>query len=718
MKHLIHRDQVHKDVYYDPLSIALLNTPQMQRLGRIYQLGFTHLVYRGGTHTRLSHVMGASAVAEKLVLALKKNYEIADSEECIPKGAVMPVDFLPKINNLKGVLASTEERWEVLTYLVKWGALLHDIGHIPLGHTLEDEFSGIYLKHDSFESERMAYLWNEEALGKNSPIKEVLLNRKLYPSVFQNLNFKPSDIWQVVMLICLYKDKQIGESKENQQGFINIYNDSLEKHHNILFHQYMADIVADTICADYIDYLQRDTLNVGLDPVKEDRIIHSYFIGIDMVTKRYRMALSLKDKGGKPKLSICTAAKNMVRHRFDLAEIIYYHKTKVAASAMLAKVFALIDKPKEVAEPRLRIKIDDIDIQVKNLLGDGNAVEMKKQYMPESLLDPCIGDEVLLLWLMDKAWEKIKIAKERKDEQKLRNALLSVSLLEGIIERRLYKVAISINADVIGKLLGTDQKKAAVERVIEGMINEYRKSEVSPNNRDRIETSMSEKAGFPHGTFISYVPGRKVQAKGIETGALDETGEVITLGEHSTVIEEVTSLNESYKNLWRFLVYVHPKYKNNNIELSDAVDRLLQTLFPSIDLRRSSDAIKQACWFPYIPIHNRLAAKEYVHLNTNDPDKINWLQFNNAKRTSSGTIDSKEHAYRAKLMDRVPLGKINENFAEPGSLAMEIEREIEPIAESESKKGIAEVESIITAIERISNRINKADNSLQNKLFK
>jgi hypothetical protein len=50
---LTHRDQIHGDIRYDPLAVALLETSPLQRLGRIYQLGYGHLVYRGGTHTRL-----------------------------------------------------------------------------------------------------------------------------------------------------------------------------------------------------------------------------------------------------------------------------------------------------------------------------------------------------------------------------------------------------------------------------------------------------------------------------------------------------------------------------------------------------------------------------------------------------------------------------------------------------------------------------------------
>jgi HD superfamily phosphohydrolase len=82
---MIHRDQIHGDVRFDPLAVALLNTGSLQRLGRVYQLGYAHLVYRGGTHTRLSHAMGASHVAGWLVDQLRQNYLQAGE---LPRGAV------------------------------------------------------------------------------------------------------------------------------------------------------------------------------------------------------------------------------------------------------------------------------------------------------------------------------------------------------------------------------------------------------------------------------------------------------------------------------------------------------------------------------------------------------------------------------------------------------------------------------------------------------
>ncbi len=87
---------------YIPITeeeLPIFESPQVQRLRRVHQLGFTSKVYPGGTHTRFEHSIGVMHIAERL----------ADS------------------------IGLDEE--EVQAY--KLGGLLHDIGHPPCSHSLE-----------------------------------------------------------------------------------------------------------------------------------------------------------------------------------------------------------------------------------------------------------------------------------------------------------------------------------------------------------------------------------------------------------------------------------------------------------------------------------------------------------------------------------------------------------------------------------------------------
>ena len=87
------------------LVLSLVETPEVQRLRRIRQLGLGFLVFPGAVHTRFEHGIGAMALMQDALDTLRE------------KGTVMDTD------EVEGALAA---------------ALLHDVGHGPFSHTLED----------------------------------------------------------------------------------------------------------------------------------------------------------------------------------------------------------------------------------------------------------------------------------------------------------------------------------------------------------------------------------------------------------------------------------------------------------------------------------------------------------------------------------------------------------------------------------------------------
>src|SRR5262245_50919260 len=73
---MILRDPVHGLIAFenDEESIVyrLLATPEVQRLRRIRQLGFTSLAFPGAEHTRFSHALGAAYVMKLLLGRLRQ----------------------------------------------------------------------------------------------------------------------------------------------------------------------------------------------------------------------------------------------------------------------------------------------------------------------------------------------------------------------------------------------------------------------------------------------------------------------------------------------------------------------------------------------------------------------------------------------------------------------------------------------------------------------
>jgi HD superfamily phosphohydrolase len=106
------RDPVHGYVKLNGLALELADTPQMQRLRWIKQLGLASLVYPGANHTRFEHSLGA--------------YHLAD------------------------LLASHLGLAEDDRMLVCAAALLHDVGHGPLSHATEAALAPyVRMEHES-----------------------------------------------------------------------------------------------------------------------------------------------------------------------------------------------------------------------------------------------------------------------------------------------------------------------------------------------------------------------------------------------------------------------------------------------------------------------------------------------------------------------------------------------------------------------------------------
>ena len=124
------------DVQLTAAEAAVVDARDFQRLRGVRQLGTVNLVYPTALHTRFDHSLGTLSKADEMVRALAKNGVGVDG---------------PQI--------SSEQR-----RLARMYALLHDIAHVPFGHTFEDEYQ-LLQRHDRNAARIAHFLGLDSEIG-------------------------------------------------------------------------------------------------------------------------------------------------------------------------------------------------------------------------------------------------------------------------------------------------------------------------------------------------------------------------------------------------------------------------------------------------------------------------------------------------------------------------------------------------------------------------
>jgi uncharacterized protein len=241
------RDAVHGDIEMSALEVELIDTLEFQRLRGIKQLGTAYLVFPSAVHTRFEHSLGTSWMAHRMVEAIRRTRAVPAEDEL----------------------------------LIRAASLLHDIMHIPFGHTLEDE-RRVLPRHDKDES-RLNYFLRQSTVGR-------ILEREGI------------------------QDRVIGILKGHSD--------------------FMSDIAGGSVSADLLDYLRRDTYFCGLSQYYDARVFESF------VVDDGRLVVNL-EKHGMLRRDALSELVNLLRIRYTLSERVYFHHTKIASGAMISKAVEL-----------------------------------------------------------------------------------------------------------------------------------------------------------------------------------------------------------------------------------------------------------------------------------------------------------------------------------------------------------------------------------------
>jgi len=239
------RDPIWNNIRVDALALELVDTPVFQRLRYVRQLGLAYLVYPGATHTRFEHALGAYHLC-RIAIALLRERGIAD----VP-----------------------EEECTITTI----AALLHDVGHYPFSHALEEIGA---TNHEEVAT----------ALVTTGPVASILRSR-----IGENAPER------VISLIR-------GEADAPLQG-----------------------LVSGSLDLDKIEYLKRDAhmCGVAYGEIDVDRLINSMVLVGDPVTGRQTVGVA--EKG-------LSALESLLFAKYQMYRNVYWHHAVRSATAMYKRV--------------------------------------------------------------------------------------------------------------------------------------------------------------------------------------------------------------------------------------------------------------------------------------------------------------------------------------------------------------------------------------------
>jgi HD superfamily phosphohydrolase len=308
----------HVELYAD--EIAIIDHPAFQRLRRVRQLGMAHMVFPGATHTRFEHSIGAVYVAQLIIDHVNKNHSWSKKRN----GQFR----LQQIDQASG-------------RFIRLAALLHDVGHLPFGHTLEDELNHLR-SHDGPERlERVAKIAYAEHQvdqsivlpGERPPSGwslEALVDR-LYKRHVNALGINDVGAFALVSHIICKPPKEPGPLKI-------AWAEQAKSLGARMMLRVCRDVVGNTICADFLDYLHRDWYHLG-KPLYYDKRLYQYMEVLQPVESA--------DGGPESRFVINVGAGDKIRHdaltdmlsllnaRYKLAQTVLFHRTKLALTGLL-----------------------------------------------------------------------------------------------------------------------------------------------------------------------------------------------------------------------------------------------------------------------------------------------------------------------------------------------------------------------------------------------
>ncbi len=243
-REVVVRDPLWQNIVLEPAAARVVDTPAFQRLRYVRQLGHAFLVYPGATHSRFEHALGTYALARRALAGLAE----------------------------RGALTGLGDHDALF---VRLGALLHDIGHYPFSHALE-----------------------ETGMASHEAVGQALLAAGDLADALKIEGFaEPASAFGALIR---------GESRHP-----------------------LAGLISGSIDLDKIDYLKRDALMCGVPygEVDVDRLLAC----LTVVESDGRRTVAILEKG-------VAALESLLFAKYQMYRNVYWHHAVRSATAMFKRL--------------------------------------------------------------------------------------------------------------------------------------------------------------------------------------------------------------------------------------------------------------------------------------------------------------------------------------------------------------------------------------------
>jgi len=235
------RDPLWNNIRLEPDVLELLDSPAVQRLRYVRQLGHAFLVYPGATHTRFEHALGAYHLSRRALTLLQESGHQIDAADATR---------------------------------LRFAALLHDIGHYPFSHALE-----------------------EAGLPSHEILAERHLTRSDLANSLERRGVAPSKLLALIR----------GQTREPLGG-----------------------LVAGSLDVDKLDYLSRDAWMCGVPygVIDVERLLSALTLARG---PGGRVSLALHEKG-------LAALESLLFAKYQMYRTVYWHHAVRSATAMFKRL--------------------------------------------------------------------------------------------------------------------------------------------------------------------------------------------------------------------------------------------------------------------------------------------------------------------------------------------------------------------------------------------